>query len=177
VGTSNSSSVAFCDPGTFYLVFDVRSAKNLLSDAGIPLTDSGANTSPALQFILQAAAGRIEASCTVSSRYSPADLAGLTGNSAAFLAQLNARLAVFDLWTRRPDPNTKLPEECKLALSDLRQLEDGKLIFGTVEHAQAGLEKSYSEHPSDVHNRGMVTTLARRLYGRRSNDYPYPNEG
>jgi hypothetical protein len=177
MSTPQSASVPYATPQQFCNLYDFNSLGRMLFDDHKQHPIADVLVSPVLLQALMAASGRVEAVCTVASSYTPADLENLTGNSAQLLAEMVCGLAMLRLWVRRPDPSVKMPIECQQALADLKELRTGSMIFGIQEHATAGLEKTHSEHPRDVFNRRMVTTQAERLFGPRSNVYPYPNEG
>lgn len=90
---------------------------------------------------LKIGAGEIEAACTVSKRYSPADLNALTGVSQLLLQKLNAARSMWSL-AMYLKPLTARPEEVPMAKESaelMMMLKDGVLIFGFLESAEAGL--------------------------------------
>jgi len=88
--------------------------------------------------LLLAASGTIEAALFRGNKYTPTDLANLTGSSVVYLQKLTADLVVADLLSRRNPGTDSLPLACKQALRALEALEDGVWIFGIQERANAG---------------------------------------
>jgi hypothetical protein len=175
VATPNSSSTPYCSPQQYCNLYDIRTTARMLSDAGTQLSTTDTQNSPVLLQFLQSASGELEAKCTVASNYSPQDLASLTGNSAQFLADIVAGVAFFKMWCRRPEADIKIPMQCRLAMEHMKELENGSMIFGILEHAQAGTLDYIDEDWRDVENRNMSTRITRRWLGRRSNQYRYQN--
>ncbi len=180
--TINSGSAAYCSPAIFCSLFDYRTFAQLASDTDVPLASSAAlQASSILALKLQVAAGKIEMACTKGQRYDPADLALMasgTTNGAAALADLNAGVAVYEMFGRRfetmPD---EIRDKVESAMAQLEALADGEEILPFAQTQLAGLIQDYNETPQDVQNRNLPSFVARRCLGRRDNRLPYPNEG
>ncbi len=174
MGTPLSGATPYCTAQQFVDRFDWRTAADLLSDSGTRLTLQQVLASTVLLELLQEASGLVESACMVGNRYAPADLAGLTGNSQQLLIGLTAGVAAFHLFSRRPDRKLDVPPRAQWAMEMLAKLEEGTAVFGILEVAEAGVVDHLVEQPSDVEARNMVTRIAGRFFGRRSNDMRPP---
>lgn len=114
---------------------------------------------------LKVGAGEIEAACTVARRYTPDDLAALTGVSAILLKKLNAARAFWSLM-QYLKPLTARPEEVPMAKESwelMKLLQSGEWIFGLLESAEAGLPHVQGAQPSQLLTPNVVRT-AQRLF-------------
>jgi hypothetical protein len=145
--TPNSASEPYCTPANFLVYHDWKLVASLVRDdeSDLPtkadLLDDGTDAGEMVVAFLMAASGELESACQVAARYSPADLAALTGAGAARLSKLVADLAFWRLSQRR-QPNAADPKNVPgavQALEDLDRLRDGERIFPFVESADAGL--------------------------------------
>lgn len=163
----STSASPYCTPSAALLYVDWRTPANLLSDDGTRLADSGAvASSAAWAELLLAASGEVEAAALRGKRYTPADLAAMTGAQAARLRELVARLAVGKLVFRRPGLYPTVPQDVQDARAALELLANGERVFGFVETMEAGLPGSVnveSADPADM----LVTGLADRFFGSR----------
>lgn len=121
--------------------------------------------------LLREASGMVEMACLRGERYSPADLAGLTGNAAESLAGLVAGITLWLLWERRPTrlATMQLPLRAQMAMDQLAHLEAGDRIFGILEVASAGVA-SQPEFmtPNDLEYRNFTSVISKRYFGSRS---------
>lgn len=172
--TISSSASAYCTGSQFAQLFDYRSFAQLASDSDVPLASQAAlAASTILAAKLKVAAGMIEMACTVSGRYTPADLAALAAsstNSGWSLINLNAWLAAAEMYGRRFEGMPpEIKEKFDQGMAMLAALEKGDAIFGFEEVQQAGIIQDYKETASDVEARNLPSYIARRVFGRRSN--------
>jgi phage gp36-like protein len=192
MSTPSSGSTAYATPNDMVAYYDFRSVGELLTDDNvtqvlIPNAITGAGPLNTLLLkLLMAAAGLIEAACTKGGNYvinvtaiPPVnDLAALTGNSKEMLTEMNCDLTMWKLWKRRPTlAPRELPVDVRAALENLDRLEKGEWIFGILEKQAAGALSDYVETPTDVYNRNGVVFQARKIFGRRSNQYPSRDDG
>lgn len=108
-------------------------------------------------------AGEIESHCLMGKRYQPADLAALTGNSAAFLQGLNAARGMW-FGYQATKPGTARPEDCPGAVESLeilKALKAGDQIFGFDETADAGLLDTQTGDPAKLQSSQVVNEAAR----------------
>lgn len=174
MSTPVSGAAAYCTVAQFLQSYDVRTVGQLLSDTNVAYTvtdinNIGSTANLTLLALLQKASGMLESACLLGNRYAPADLSGLTGNSAQFLAGLVADLAMWLLWNRRPDRKTPIPAQASVALDWLESLRTGDRIFGTQEAMNAGEPEDVQEKVSDVQNRYGAVVIGRRFWGNRGN--------
>jgi hypothetical protein len=145
----------------------------LVSDDGVEasesdLLDNGTDAGIRVQAALDSAAGMIEAAVLRAKRYSTADLAGLTGNSAAFLVMIECEIAMAILFARKPMfqiDNYK----AALELQDmyLTQLRKGETIFDVAENADAGTPSYSAPSVVEVQSLGLIRDMARPYYPAR----------
>lgn len=169
--TPLSGDDPYCSGADFLLWYDIRTVKECLSDDDLatPISDGAVPTNPKLVAILQGASGKLEAAVMMGGKYTPTDLATLTGNSLSWMKSIVADLAAPKVLGRRftefPDFQKRLEE----AEGVLVALSKGELIFGLQENVDAGILDSYVETPTDVEEREMITYQARQYFGRRAN--------
>lgn len=179
--TVNSASSAFCTGAQFVVIFDWRTAADLLSDTDAGLTNSAAvQNSTVLSELLMEAAGQIEMATSRGNRYQPSDLTALAASSTVAgsrLRRLNAAIAMEFLWRRRPDKEMPAMPEFEEAQVMLEALEKGEKIFGFQETMDAGVVQDYVETPQDVEARNLPSFVAQNLFGRRNNRILPPNGG
>src|SRR5262249_49827964 len=122
---------------------DVREMCQLLSDSGVPISQSSFDVDPTILALLKEASGRVEAAALVGERYkidssgpnALASIATLGGNMGEYLAGMVARLAFWLVWIRRRNPlfGEKPTADVMMALEDLDRLASGELVFGMAE--------------------------------------------
>jgi phage gp36-like protein len=148
-------------------------ARHSIADIGDWASDSGASLTraqvlapdPNVIAALLDASGDVEMACSAGQRYSPADLAGLTGATQGSLKRLVCVLAAYYLAARRiPDPQLKGYET---ALKQLEALRAGALIFGLLPTALAGQVASVDLLTDSKNRETRPTEMARRKFGRR----------
>ncbi len=180
--TSNSSLTAYAAPADLFLLYDIRTIADLVSDDGTRLggspnpNPSTVASSPRLLQLLLVNSGRLEASCVKGQRYLPTDLAALTGASQAYLIQIVCALTMGDLFRRRPEMG-KADERTEEAEAALAALADGEQVFAFIETEQAGIMDDQRNTPGDVENRYLTVQQCRRLFGRRNNQSVGPGPG
>jgi hypothetical protein len=169
MGTPISSATAYCTPTQLLEFFDARQIGDLISDKGLRVSDMAIQFDPNVQAALQAASGEVEAACGVAGRYSPTDLAGLTGNSAVLLQEMVAALAYGRLQRRR-FPDKEVPESVKEARAMLGQLREGVMVFGIKENQDAGNfdNPALFLDVATIQRVGLATYTAQRMYGQRN---------
>ena len=141
----------------------------MLSDTDEPLDVVDVPASTKLESILMGASGYVEAACNVGGKYSPTDLATLTGNSAKFLAKIVADLAAPEVLGRRFVEFPDYAKRLETAEGACKAVSEGTMIFGLQENIDAGILDDYVETPTDVEARQMITYQASPFFGRRAN--------
>lgn len=166
--TPLTSSTTYLSATQFLLRVDRRTVADLCSDTGTAVDADALAADANLAAALLDASGEVEAAAMKGARYTPSDLAALTGAAQARLFRLITRIALGLLYERRPDKG-KPPESYQLALDQLQELRDGVMVFGTVETADAQTMEATTETTQDVEARNGITFISRRFFGRRSN--------
>lgn len=164
-----TSATAYCSAAEFLNRYDRRTVAKLCSDTGEAIVDGALEANTNLAAALAQASGRVESASLVGERYTPTDLASLTGNAAAHLAGIVADLAYPILARRRPKENVEVPPQAKEAEEWLEALARGMRIFGFAEAAEAGHMDSSTETRQIVENRKLWTYTAERMFGTRNN--------
>ena len=191
MATIASGSAAYITVQDLLNRFDLRPIEQLLSDTGTPVAQG--TISAFVNSILMEASGMLEAAATVGQRYiiTPTQndlttIANSATNTAEFLKGVACSLAYWMIWERRPEWCGGDPEKSgmrvKVAFDALDKLRDGVWIFGTLEAMQAGEMNDTVLTEQVILQQNGPTTIARRLFGPRVQDYvgmrppphPYP---
>lgn len=147
---------------------DVRTIGDLASDDGsrVLLTDllTHANVTAALD----SASGAVEAAIMAGNRYTPADLAALTGNSAAYLVQITCDVAMAGLHSRRPTLHAEQHEAAlKVAGTHLEMLRKGTHVFQVAEVLAAGVPSVAVVSVAEVQSQNLIRDVTLNYYPRR----------
>lgn len=154
--TPLTGSAPYASPEDLAMFKDYRQTDQLSADGGQSWYE-------AVVAMLAAASGRVEEYVLTGGRYSPADLAALTGNAAARLKELVCELAFFRLKNRRwPTVGDKGLAD---VLESLERLAQGVTIFGTVEAVAAS--KPTTAPFNAACGEENVVRRAERMFGRR----------
>lgn len=170
MATSRTSSTSYCSASELLKRVDRRTVARLCSDTTTPVVDAQLEGNANLDAALLGASGEVEAACLVGERYSPTDLALLEGAALAFLQDIVAGLAITRLYRRRPNPEMKEPAIAAEARAMLQQIRDGERIFGTDEHADAGVMQHDLMTQQDFETRFDRITAAEEYFGRRARE-------
>lgn len=141
----------------------------MLVDDDIPLDVSAVPANTKLIALLKGSSGKLEAAALLGGKYTPADLASLTGNMAEWIADIVADLTAPKVLGRRFIEFPDYAERLKEANGVLSALAKGEWIFGIQEVIDAGVIDDTIETASDVEARSMITFQAGRYFGRRAN--------
>ena len=146
--------MGYASPDDMISRFDVRTLGDLCGDASTRITATLLETNPKMIAALDSAAGKINAACLQGERYSVDDLAGLKGDSKAFLVDINCVVAWGNLWRRKgyTEDNMVRANAIQDANDELRRLRTGEHVFDVLEQKQAG--------------RADVSTVPRETIGR-----------
>ncbi len=162
-----STSTPYCSNAQFMILHDYRNVADLLVDDDSRLTQALVLASTNLTKFLSVASGEIESALLACNRYTPTDLAALTGASSDYLQQLTADLAFWRMCSRRwPEADPKDVQGASAALGALERLRKGENIFGLQEIMNAGLAETvnvWAEPPP-----WRVSVEANRFFGFRS---------
>lgn len=170
--TPNSTATPYCSAAVLFQFHDWQQIADMLRDGESPrptkmrLLDATSTEGAQLVNMLLAASGELESACQVGARYSPADLAALTGAGLLRLKKLTADLAFWLICEfRQPataDPKS-IPGAAK-ALEALEQLKDGKRIFSFTESGTAGNPSVGTPDTSKMPDPGSILNRASRLF-------------
>jgi hypothetical protein len=135
---------AFAAPADLILRYDVRTLGDLCSDDGTRVTQANLATDQKVEMALDTATGQIMAAVLRGERYTAADLAALTSESADYLKDLTCRIAFWLLWQRKPYTDDKQRMEAKESSDKaLEMLRTGQHIFdiaATIEATKPDVE-------------------------------------
>lgn len=169
MSTPVSGSSPYCSATQFLNRYDVRTVAECLSDTDTPLDVSAVPTDTKLAALLKGSSGKLEAAALLGGKYTPADLASLTGNMSEWIADIVADLTAPKVLGRRFMEFPEYAERLKEANGVLQALSEGRLIFGLQEVIDAGLIDDEVESASTVEARRMITFQASRYFGTRAN--------
>ena len=167
--TPVSSATSYCSATDFFKYVDVRMIRDLVRDDGTRANQADAATDPVLTEALLAASGLVESACLVGNKYTPTDLAALTGASQAFLRMTVAWLAAGLILERRMYADREFPAGVEKANERLQQLREGVRIFGLQSVMDAGNSNTTFMVESDWERLNLATFQADRFFGIRSN--------
>lgn len=168
MSTPTSGAAAYATVADLLIFHDWQQVADLASDDGTRPTKASLASNEILLRELKAASGLVESACLVAGRYTPADLAILTGNSAEYLKALVSHLAFWDLTQRRnPMANPDEVPGAKVALDTLDRLREGHRIFGLIEVQDAGNPSLATIKAGSLADQNRVIRRADRLFGYR----------
>lgn len=165
--TPSSLPTSLITLGEFLKRVDWRPVADLLSDTGQRFSFEQLAGNEALQAAFDAAMGEVESACLCGNRYSPADLAALTGVGRAMLYKLLTDLTLMFLYDRRPTASMPSTDMFKRAMAKLEQLRHGERVFSLQETMDAGEVDHEVEDRADVDARNLTTVQASRFFGVR----------
>lgn len=175
--TPLSTSTYYASPADTFVYHDWQQVADVLRDGDDPrptragLLDSTSDAGAMLVRFLKLASGEIESACLVGQRYTPSDLAALTGAGAELLKKLTADLCFYRL-TERRQPASSDPKQipgAASALTTLQMLESGERVFPFTETADAGIGPDVVE-PRPSEDGPMVVRRAAKLFGTHGTD-------
>jgi len=173
--TITSNATAFCSVSDFLDRVDPRLVVQLVTrdDAASPITATDLLTNATVAKALADASGDLEAAAAVKERYTPAIIASLTGNAKAKRDRIVTDLAMGYLFELRPDiqPQPGLMARVERSQQWLEMLAQGERIFSIQENAQAGHMDLIEVDPDSQDRLQGLTHVARRLFGKRSNEF------
>lgn len=174
MSTPVSNADPYCTAAQFLIYADWRTIADLCSDLdGRPLqadlVDASTTVGTILVEFLAKASGDLESACFTGGKYTPEDIAGMTGNQAATIRGIVANKALWYFFMRRPDIGIQVPQACQQADAFLNAIATGERVFGIQEAIDASHLEIEVETAQDVENRNLITRQADRLFGRRAN--------
>jgi phage gp36-like protein len=157
--------MAFADGNDLVSRFDIRLIGDLVTDAGVTLPSAEVPTHPNLLTALEDASGEIVVNLQAGQRYNESQLLALTGYSLSHLKRVCCDIAMALLIKRRPilDEN-RAGEIAKQAREHLRNLADGKNIFGIPEVLESGNLDLAEPSTVDITNLNLIPERMRRYF-------------
>lgn len=134
--TVTTSGTSYCSGAVFLNFYDARLIGDLLQDDGT--RDSSPATNTNLAKLLLAASGAVESACLPGGRYTPTDLASLTGAGLALLQQTVAAIALQMALEHKAQPGVPEMPGYVRAMELLDRLRKGERCFGFIEVQEAG---------------------------------------
>lgn len=162
-----SSATAYCSVAEFLKRSDLRTVGQLASDTNVAVAEADLPYNVNVLAALDDASGMLESACLAGERYTPVDLLGLTGVTAAFLRMLVSTLAMGRLVMRRPDKKYPMPPDYEEALAWLDRLRLGERVFSILETQKAGHYQIDDIREQDLVKLNLATYQAMRLFGVR----------
>jgi phage gp36-like protein len=129
--------MSYASPSDFLKRYDARVLGDLVGDSGVRVDPSALLQNVNVQAALDDASGMIDSAVLVAQKYTPDELAALTGVDAAFLIRIVCNLA-FGLLTMRRGQPTEQIEQYKEALAALELLRSGERVFNVLANEEAG---------------------------------------
>jgi hypothetical protein len=158
--TSISGLNPYATPNDMIARFDVRLQGWLVRDDNGQSTSIDLQTDPNLRSALATASGIVEMACVAGQRYTPQDLAALTGNGAEFLKDMVCSIAADRLYHRRFPDAAALPE-AQEAQQWLKALGSGMGILPFAEAAAAGIAYDSFYTQEEIDRLNLITRNTR----------------
>lgn len=169
---SNASS--YCAVASFLLRYDAREVGDLCGDRGVQVSESALATNAKLLQALKDASGDLESACLVAGKYTPTDLAALTGVAAEFRDRIISDLAAQYLRDRRFYEGERQPSErYSRAQEKLQLLRNGERIFGLQEVMDAGHPTTGFRTEATIERTNLASYQANRFFGVRADRARY----
>lgn len=169
-GTPASSPNSYISVEQFLNMKDWRPVAQLSVDDGTQPDKTTLQTNQNLLSILMSSSGEVESYLVAGGRYTSADLQAVNGVSSAFLQQIVADIAMYNLFCRR---GANGPPESVIAARDaayalLDKLNDGKLVLAFTENIEAGIPVNQYMSNADLWNLNLFSNSIRRSLGKRN---------
>ncbi len=122
--------MSYATPAQFLQRYDARVVGDIVSDNADQVGAAELLDNANLQAALDDASGDIESALLFGERYTPDDLAALTGNSQSLLVRMTCDIAMAFLLRRRPTKNAEADAaQLELAEKHLERLRKGDRVF------------------------------------------------
>lgn len=146
--------------------YDIDLVGDLGTDNREPVDRAAIPSLPFIATALLDASGEIDVALQSGARYSPADLAALTGNSVNKLKRITCDIAMALLLQRRTDLQyQELAERvASIARSHLAALARGENVFGIPAVTEAGIMSMQHVSSVDIDSRNNLTTRMSRVF-------------
>jgi phage gp36-like protein len=160
--------MAYATPAQLLARFDARTLGQLVRDDGVQASAAELLTDDNLQAALDDASGEIDAVLFQGGRYTPDQLAALTGNAQAYLIRMTCLIALRHLFDRRPSlESTARDEATEQARKMLDRLRKGENVFNLTPDDptdDANTPEFVQDTPSSVRPLNTVVDACRGRY-------------
>jgi phage gp36-like protein len=159
--------VAYINFADMIARYDRNDVLALLSDTQYDpqAWDVGTDPPPPFTECADDASGTVDAWIQRGGRYTPADLAGLTGTALSYLKRITCDICMCYLMERRPDRNPeRVKAQRELAEGHLKLLASGQMIFAIPNAVNAGLEQIVGPSCVDTQNLNLPVDHCRPHY-------------
>lgn len=158
---------------------DVRDVQKLVSIDGIAVATGSLATNDRLVACVEDANGAFEAAALRGERYTVAKLQAIRDTdcmSRRLMFRIIANIAWGFLFDLRPDPQPSpgLYARMEMAMTWLGKLEAGEWVFGDQDNLDASHMSADETDIEDADRFYGQVQVARRYFGRRSNDFRDP---
>lgn len=170
-----SSATSYASGSDLVKYHDARRIGDLISDTDTRIASASVPANAVVTAALLRASGEVEMAAQVGGKYTPTDLAGLTGAAAEALIGLVCDLAVWHIEKRRARGITPadVPGAAE-AYEVLAALREGNLVFPTANAIDAMTQEVVEPTGNDTCEQdqcggryGETVGWARRFFGRR----------
>lgn len=157
---------AYAEPADMIARYDVRTLGDLVADDGTRVDATTLLTDDNLQAALDDASGEFEAAMQQLRRYTPAELAALTGNSLALRKRIVCKLAMGMLWERRQYIDLEKAEEAMdAARKIMERLRKGEILFDVTANVEAGVPEAVTPTVQSIRLQNLIVDRSRGRNG------------
>lgn len=155
--------MAYATVNDFLDRFDSRVIGDLASEDGLNVPPGDLQDSSRLLTAIDDASGEIDAAVTIGQRYTPAQLATLTGVGLAYLKRICCEIAYYYLLTRclRAVSPDRVEAAAKRYDDVLKMLSNGQRVFALDEPREAGLPLTIEPTSLDIDETRLIAGRAR----------------
>lgn len=159
---------SYATPADLLKRYDARDIGDLASDTGTQVSTGSIPTDANVLAALADASGDIESALLAGNRYTTADLAAVTGNTASKLIRLTCDIAMGYLLSRRPGYD---PERLKAFREQnhfmLERLRKGENVFDLTAQKDAGVIERATPTAVDVSKLNLMRDRTQNYYPAR----------
>lgn len=155
--------------------FDSRDLGDLASDGNAQVSEASLKTDRKIAAALADASGEIDAALLVGGRYTPMELANVTGFSKSHLVRITCDIAAARLMGRRMGRDIeKLKMMVEQAEGHLERLRNGENVFNLTDQKSAGSPSATGLTALDYQDPSATGLIRDRTNNRYYPARPYP---
>lgn len=158
--------MSYATPSDLLARYDARVLGDVVGDNNLRIDSTALLTNVNVQAALDDASGMINSAVLVAQKYSPLDLAAMTGVDKALLLRHVCNLAYGLLTMRRGLPVDKL-DQFKMSMEALDKLRSGERVFGVPANEEAGNPQASFPSFSTYNNLKLMRDVSRYFPVRR----------